>query len=298
MNDEPLAPIAVFAFKRPTDTRRLLQSLCANPEWIRSDVWVFCEGPRGPGDQAAVDATRAVVREQAWHPKMRVIEHESNQGCAKSIIDGIGRVLTEHETVIVLEDDLEVSPHFLAYMNEGLRRYATDERVMQLAGYMFDVDVLVTDDALFLPFVSSWGWATWRRAWSAYDHSLSAMSWLDTWPWRRFRFDLHGAFAYRNMLAQAERAEIDAWDIRWYLSVFRRDGLCLFPRKSLVKNYGFDNGTHATSSRLDVSLDRDFRVGLWPGAVRCKAAARTAMENFLRGHPLRARELLRGIAWA
>ena len=40
---------------------------------------------------------------------------------------------------------------------------------MQIAGYMFPVALQPGDDALFLPFISSWGWATWRRAWRHFD---------------------------------------------------------------------------------------------------------------------------------
>lgn len=283
MSPTALAPIAIFVFKRPEDTRRLLESLCANPEWLSSEVWVFCEGARGPADQAEVDATRAVLRERDWHPKLRLIEHAQNQGCAKSILDGVARVLAEHDTVIVLEDDLEVAPAFLAYMNEGLRRYLAVEDVMQVAAYTYPVDTHSSDDAFFLPFPNPWGWGTWRRAWTHMNRDLSNVQWLRRLPWRRWVFDMRGAYGYSEMLEQAQRQEIDAWDIYWYLAMFRRGGLAIYPAESLVANHGLSGGgTHQGDIRLAAELST-LSVARWPQSVHPNRACMRSIRGLLRG---------------
>jgi hypothetical protein len=69
--------------------------------------------------------------------------------------------------VIVLEDDLLVSSGFLAYMNKALEVQDV-ERVAQVSGYQFPIGFPpgLSD---FLPVVTSWGWATWKRAWAHFE---------------------------------------------------------------------------------------------------------------------------------
>ena len=71
----------------------------------------------------------------------------------------------------------------------------------------------------------------------------------------RYRFDLDRAYPYYNMLSKQRRGKVDSWAIRWYLSVFMRDGLTLYPSQTLIQNIGFDgSGTHSALSRRHEDL--------------------------------------------
>lgn len=99
-----------------------------------------------------------------------IIEAEANRGLANSIIAGVTKLCDEYGRVIVLEDDLVVSPVFLTYMNAALDKYEDVEDVMQVSGYIFPVTAFENNtEAMFLPFTTSWGWATWGRAWKYFD---------------------------------------------------------------------------------------------------------------------------------
>lgn len=238
------APIALFAHKRPEHTRRALQALACNAEFENSPLHVYCDGPRNDDQVAAVTETQRVVRDFP-HPNMAVIAAETNKGLAKSITGAVTSLCNEHGQVIVVEDDLVVSPGFLSYMNRALNRYADEARVMQISGYMFPVDLGETPGSVFLPFTTSWGWATWQRAWKDFDGSMDGAVHLGSSVARRIQFDLDGSYPYFRMLQRQMASKVDSWAIRWYLSVFLCSGLVLFPRKSLVENHGFDgSGTH------------------------------------------------------
>jgi hypothetical protein len=44
---------------------------------------------------------------------------------------------------------------------------------------------------------------------------------------------------------------MNSWDIRWYYTAFIRNGLGVFPTKSLILNIGFDgSGTHTGGEEL------------------------------------------------
>lgn len=246
----PLSPVALFVFNRPQHAERTLESLIANTELAESLLCVFCDGPRHPGEQEKVEATREVVK-RLVPPGTTIIERETNWGLARSIQSGVSYLCERHGRAIVVEDDLVLAPTFLRYMNDALDRYQDDERVMQVSGHMFPVAVPSAEDAFFMPFTTSWGWATWERAWRKYDPDARRYS--DVRDDRNVRraFDLDGAYPYFRMLERQQRGEVDSWAIRWYLSVFWERGLTLFPVKTLVQNRGFDgSGTHCGPERI------------------------------------------------
>jgi len=296
---ESLAPIAFFVFRRPEHTKKVLDSLMTNSLLCESVLYVFCEAPRSIDDQDLVDRTRELVRTYAQAKQVHIIERSTNMGCANSIISGINCVLEQFDRVIVLEDDVVVSRYFLDYMNQALSRYSNERRVMHISAYNFPVEASTNQGSAFLPMISSWGWGTWRRAWSLFDADLSALPWLNKRTWRRFRFDLYGAYRYYKMLLQCRDREIDAWDIRWYLTVFRHSGLGLFPCASLTANIGFDEtATHFTDPRFTQSVAEvaDARVNSWPTFIRINWTEFHRTVQFLSfGRPWRTRisELIR-----
>jgi len=176
-----------------------------------------------------------------------VVERSSNLGLVASITGGVQEILDAHGRIIVLEDDLITAPGFLRYMNQSLEAYAEHERVMQVTGYMYPVEP--PKEACFLPTISCWGWGTWRRAWKAYDSTVSGRSLIQTDAAVRRKFDLDGAYDYSGLLERHLRGDASSWGVVWYLSVFARGGVVLHPPRSLVSNEGFDgSGSHEATS--------------------------------------------------
>lgn len=239
------APIGLFIYKRPEHTRRALVSLLSCEGADSSRIYVFADGPKSEAEVDAVHATRAVAH-QLLGPRATFVEQERNRGLAKSIIAGTTELCESHGSGIIIEDDLVVAPSFLRFLNEGLERYREDSRVMQISGHMFDVPAFRhRQEALLLPMTTSWGWATWKRAWTAFDPSATGWRERLSDALEAKRFNLDGRFAYVQMLRRQMNGEIDSWAIRWYYTVFAHDGLALFPPRTLVVNMGLDgSGTH------------------------------------------------------
>ncbi|ACL63999.1 conserved hypothetical protein [Anaeromyxobacter dehalogenans 2CP-1] len=268
------APVAAFVFRRPARAQQMLASLAANPEVRDTQVVVFSDGPRSAADAAAVDETRRVVQ-AAGLPHLEVVARERNLGLARSVREGVTRLCREHGRAIVLEDDLVLSPTFLEYMNAALDRYSEDERVYAVSGFQYPVRLRAPEDAVFLPFISSWGWATWERAWRHLDGEATGRARLLADPALRQRFDLGGRYGFSGMLEDQVSGRSDSWAILWYLTVFMRGGLALFPARSLVENRGFEaGGTHCPEDapRHIRAVAQPFRVRTWP-EPRVDAAA-------------------------
>lgn len=278
------APLALFVYNRPDHTRQTVEALSANTLAGETALHVFSDAPKTDAVRQSVEAVRSYIRTIDGFKSVTIVERDRNFGLARSIIDGVTRLCEQYGRVIVVEDDLVTSPHFLAYMNDGLSRYEQEDRVMQIAGYMFPVELAIHDDALFLPFTSSWGWATWERAWRHFDASGSGHRRLAEDRSLRRAFDLHGKYRYFKMLDAQLRGETDSWAIRWYLSVFLMKGLVLYPRKTLVENCGFDgSGVNCVASRIESeSIDQGFRVAAMPQEIVVSEKYGEILEGFPR----------------
>jgi hypothetical protein len=243
-----LAPIALFAFRRPWSTLQSLFALSRCPESGDSELTIYCDAPRSSKDQENVALVREIAHSRTWCGRTRVIERSANLGLARSIISGVGELCESHGRVIVLEDDLLVAKGFLAYMNAALERYADEPRVAQISGHQFPIGFPPGTSA-FLPVTTSWGWGTWQRAWASFEEHP------DISPLRsasvRWAFDQQGTYPYSGMLLDQMAGRGDSWAIRWNWSVFRSQKLILHPSCTLVRNIGF--GGEATHTRRRTS---------------------------------------------
>jgi len=284
-----LAPIVVFTYKRPTHTRQLFESLLANPEISDSQVYVYSDGPKAAVDAPLVEATRAEVRSFAI-PRLEVIERTANLGLSRNVIDGVGAVCARHGSAIVLEDDLHLSPTFLAFMNAALDRYREADSVMHVSGYMFPLAPPRGVDAIFLPFINVSGWATWDRAWRHFDAEASGHARLAEDPALRRRFDLDDHYYFYEMLEAYRQGRIQSWAIRWYLSMFLVGGLAVYPARSLVENRGYDaagTNTHSGSAPPHGrATAHPFRAGPLPEPVVDPVLFRRVQRLLAREHSL------------
>ena len=239
------APIALFAYKRPEHLRRCIAALAANPEASRSDLYIFSDASREASAAAGVDEVRAVIGSISGFARVVPVFREVNFGLARSIIDGVGRVCAEHGRVVVVEDDLVVSQHFLAYMNDGLTLYASDLRVASIHGYVYPAQIPLPE-TFFLRGTDCWGWATWSRAWQVFEPDAGKLLTQLRERGLAHSFDMDGVGPFISMLEDFIAGRNDSWAVRWHAATYLRGMLTLYPGLSLVNNIGIDgSGTHS-----------------------------------------------------
>lgn len=242
------APIAVFAYNRLDRLRALLSSLQRCPGFAESAVTIFVDGPR-PGDEAAVAAVQDYVLGLGL-PNVTYSIQQTNRGLRESVFSGVSEVISRHGKVIVLEDDLVLSPVALQYFNEALTYYSENPRVWSIAGYIYDAPALRDRSrALSLPFAHPWGWATWSRAWNEFvlddrpnPATLASKSF-------ELAFDMGGLYPFTAQLKSSISGRVNSWYIHWYYTVFKHGGVSIFPPRRLVDNFGLRGGAHG--SRLN-----------------------------------------------
>jgi hypothetical protein len=240
--------LAVFAYRRPSHLGRVLEALTRQLQEIPLPVHLFLDGPRGNQDVPAVRACHLIAEQAARDIDLQLHRASFNRGLYRSLTEGVSAVLEQHPQVIVLEDDILTSPHFLRYMLDGLRCYADDTRVAAIHGFSPPIPAELPD-TFFLRGADCWGWATWRDRWSLFRSDAAAMAAEIRDGGLAMDFDLGGRVPNLQLLDARAAGTSGSWAICWHASCFLADRYTLHPGRSLVVNIGMDqSGEHCGPS--------------------------------------------------
>jgi len=276
-----LAPIALFVYNRPEHTRRTLNYLQKNLLADESRLFIFSDGPKTEADKAKVEQVRQLAGEVAGFKSVKLIERNQNLGLANSIISGVTKLVNEYEKVIVFEDDLLSSPYTLQYFNEALERYAKEDKVMHIGAYMYDLPNKKLPETFFYRATTSWGWATWARAWKDFEPNINQLiSKFD--KAKIHQFSIEGNMNFWKQMEQFKSGRNNSWAIRWYASVFLKNGLTLNPSHSLVHNIGHDGtGVHSNNEKTYYVQVAQKPVTTFPTDLKENQQAYQAIKQFL-----------------
>jgi len=255
-----LAPIVFFAYNRPVHTRQVLESLHQNKWAGESSLWIYIDGPKpGASEETlkAIEEVKKVVREKKWCKEVSIIEAPVNKGLVKSTIEGITRMVNEFGKVIAMEDDGLVSPGFLTYMNDALDFYENEPRVMHISAYARPdlAPAEVKESTYFFYHTTTWGWGTWKRAWDKFTPDAMAVRAAVKKKGNIKKLNMDGTFEFYWGLLAVAKSNMTSWNTIWHSVVFLHDGLCLYPKRSLVSNIGHDgSGTNcAPDDRFQIN---------------------------------------------
>ena len=282
------APVAVFAFKRLDLLKKTLAAAARSNGFTETPIHIFSDGPNAdsPSDSREVAALREWANK--WSANHGAIVHEAitNQGLRRSIVGGVTEVLSSCDRVVVLEEDIIVSRWFLEFMNDALEALKERPDIFQVSGYFVPTARRLPDTGL-LRVPGSWGWGTWRRAWQWYRDDVAALL-EEVRHSDPAAFDFGGAYSHLDALERNANGTLDTWLVRWYASIFLRNGLCVYPGKSLTRNIGFDaRATNTSPSRTSSTLLRQrvagqrIRVSVEIGAEETPEFV-AALEDFYR----------------
>jgi len=277
-----LAPIALFVYNRPEHTRRTLNYLQKNLLADESRLFIFSDAPKTTADKIKVDEVRELINEVGGFKSVKVILRKENLGLANSIISGVTQLVNEYGKVIVFEDDLLSSTHTLEYFNEGLDRYAKEEKVMHIGAYMYELADKSLPETFFFRAATSWGWATWARAWKDFEEDVDVL--LNQFNRQKAdQFSINGTMNFWKQLIGFKAGKNNSWAIRWYASIFLKGGLTLNPSHSLIQNIGNDgSGTHSVKEDMYQVRIAKTAIKQFPAEIKENAQAYAAIKYFLK----------------
>lgn len=243
------APIVLFVYNRPEHTKRTIESLRRNVLAAESELFIFADGAKDNATNEQKEKVKQVREYLLTIQGFKTISIElsnQNKGLANSIISGVTKIVNKYGRVIVLEDDIITSSHFLEYVNQSLDLYESDEDVVCINSFCLIKKAPIQEHTYFQYGADCQGWATWKRGWDVFNpNGQELMDVLSKNSQLRQIFTYNGAFPYMEMLQGQIDGQIESWAIRWYASAVINKKLCLYPTKSLLQNIGFDKeGTH------------------------------------------------------
>ena len=237
-------PVLFLIFNRPDTTQKVFDEIRkAQP----AKLFVAADGPRmdRPADYELCRKTREIIQQVDWDCSVSTLFRNENLGCKRGVSSAIDWFFSRVEEGIILEDDCVPDQSFFSFCQELLERYRDDERVMMISGtnYLFN-RVEMPESYFFSKYYPIWGWATWKRAWSYYDITMS------DWPQYDSKHFLENIYChakiiglFKSMFQDVYANRIDTWDIQWVYASVINHGLAICPKYNLISNIGI-SGTH------------------------------------------------------
>ncbi len=277
-----LAPIILFTYKRIDVLKKTIEALKNNVYADSSILYVFSDAPKGENDRTMVEEVRKYLHSIDGFKKIKIIERKKNYGLANNIISGVTKIVDRYGKVIVLEDDIVTSKFFLQYMNDALKIYENNEKVMEISGFAYPIKKNNYPETAFLHFADCWGWGTWKRSWDLFERNpkklISEFSIKDI-----YHFNLEDGFDQWGQVVQNYQGKLYTWAVFWAACIYKAKGLMLYPYKSLVTNVGFDgSGEHGETDREYNFILADTPVKCFPVEIKEDSVLRGKLTESLR----------------
>lgn len=200
----------------------------------------------GPQDDPRCDQVRKeVMRSIDWPCQVVTRFLDERQGCRRAVSSALDWAFGQHEQLIILEDDCLPHPGFFPFCEAMLDRFKEVPEVMQVCGSNLTGMRPAGQSYYFSRFGPIWGWASWRRAWQAYDVEMASWDEMkNSGHLRELCPEPFEAGWRREVLDAVSRCKVDTWDYQWAYAKLRCGGLSIVPAVNLVSNIGF--GPEAT----------------------------------------------------
>lgn len=235
--------IVVVAFNRPRSLERLLRSL-NDAVYQDQNITLIISIDKCDTNQDVLEIAKAFQWE---YGTKEVVYQSENLKLRKHIIKCAG-YSSNYGSVIILEDDLYVSPYFYEYAVAALEFSETDNRVAGVSLYNHCVNVNNSEpfekiddgyDNWYLQLASSWGEAWTKKQWE------------DFYQWYTQHQDM-------ELAGNDIPAFVSGWPASSWLKYFIKylvgsNKYFFYPRISLTTNFG-DAGTNAFTDSTDFQV--------------------------------------------
>lgn len=282
------APVLIILYKRLETTERVFEVV----RRVRPRKLFLAgnaPGSDSPAELEAVARARSIVSRVDWPCDLRTGFRTEHLGAKESITTGISWFLEQEPEGIILEDDCVVAPDFLWFAQDMLERYRNDKRVFQIGASNFQQGIRRGDgDYYFSHYNHIWGWATWARAWSAFDLSLRSVTGGQLMSAMRPIIPaLMPRLFWLVMFHYVKSGKFDTWDFQWMVAMWMHGGLSVVPNENLVTNIGFGEAATNTVARSNpwANMPTGSLPGPWkhPGGLLRDQAADQATLNVFFG---------------
>jgi len=251
-----LAPIILFVFNRLEHTINTLEALKKNILAEDSNLIIYSDAANKKKDRKKVDQVRKYISNISGFKSVKIIKRKKNYGLARSIKNGITKVIYKYKKAIILEDDILTSKFFLNFMNDSLNFYRNNKKIWHINGWNYPNFKNNKKDVYADRMMNCWGWATWKDRWDMINYDIDKI--IDLFDKKKiFKFNLNQNEDFFSHLIANKENKIKTWAIFWQASIFLKNGLCIRPSVSYTNNIGMDNsGTHCSNEIINFYMHK------------------------------------------
>ncbi|MBD2752571.1 hypothetical protein [Spirosoma validum] len=242
-------PILLIVFNRPSTTQQTFNVLKQlRPKYL----FVAADGPRAnvPEDAERCRATRTIIETQIdWECDLQTLFRLENKGCGHGPAEAVTWFFGHVEAGIILEDDCLPELSFFSFCQQLLKRYETDERVYMITGTNALKRWFRSRQSYFFSYMAhSLGWASWRRAWQAFDYEMKD---VDTERVQKrlcatLSNNRYADYYLAQFVTYQKTRPADVWDFQWLFARWVNGGYTIVPAVNLISNIGFHaDATHS-----------------------------------------------------
>ncbi|WP_196601088.1 glycosyltransferase [Pectinatus frisingensis] len=238
-----LAPVVLFTYNRLEHIKRTIYALQLNIYAKDSQLFIYSDASKNKLDEKKVQKVREFLHSISGFKKVCIVERTENWGLAKNIISGVTKIVNKFGKIIVLEDDIITSKYFLKYMNDALKVYEFEYKIMQISGTLIPFHQLNRNifsmDTFFSTSTQTWGWATWKNRWQYFERNPEQLIKTYTKEMKKKFDESNWPGSWRQVLDNYE-GKIYTWGIFFHATIFEHKGVIVYPKYILAANIGFD----------------------------------------------------------
>lgn len=237
-SQHPEIPIVVVAYNRPNALMRLLHSLDVAHYDRHVQLFISVDG----GDNAGVVK---MAKEFRWrHGAKSVITHKTNTGLKAHVVK-CSDLAMEFDGVVILEDDLLVSPFFYHYVQQAFNVYRHDDQIAGISLYAHHYNetaqlpfkpIYDNSDVFFMQVPASWG-VVW-----------SASQWAGFKKWLK-KYTSNGTEEIAIIPDNVISWPHSSWKKDFSIYISETNKFFVYPRTSLSTNFG-DTGVHMFTNKV------------------------------------------------
>lgn len=239
------APVIIPTLNRYAHFRRLIESLAKCTHADKTEVVIGLDYPPSEKYVEGYKKIKDYIPSIIGFKKVTVFTTDHNLGCNQNYNRCVDYVFQHYDTYIFSEDDNEMSPCFLDYMNKALTKYRDNPDVVAICGYNYPVEVDGYDKNIFaFQNFSAWGVGMWKNKVTLPDDFQAYCKKILKSPrllYKIYKKDWRMISGVVNSAATGVRNG----DRMRTLNCIIEDRYCIYPTISLVKNWGLDGtGLH------------------------------------------------------
>ena len=237
--------IVIATYNRPQSLLRLLKSI-ANAIYSSDDITLVISIDYHPYYNK--DVVQIAENFEWKQGNKKIIKHSTNLGLRKHILS-CGDLSYEYENVIILEDDLFVSPYFYTYAQQALQFYENEEKICGISLYAYNFNFVANLN--FYPINDSYSTYFIQHA-SSLGQIWSKKHWDKFLAWYKYNNETIN----KDLLIPdyVLRWPETSWKKYFIAYMVTNDLYFVFPKISLVTNFSLDKGTHTPGINNNVQV--------------------------------------------